>query len=73
MTRSLWLVALLVLVGPEAGCRAPDFTERRALDGPAMTFRDEPTRAHFRAKAHDAREGGAGDFGSGAGGGCGCY
>ena len=63
------LLALIVL----AGCQTPDFTERRDLEDPAMTFREDPTRAHFRAKARDAREGGAGDFGSGAGGGCGCY
>jgi hypothetical protein len=66
-------IALACALGLACGCRAPDFTERRALEDPAMTFQDDPTRVHFRSKVHDAREGAAGEFGSAAGGGCGCY
>jgi len=46
----------LLLALALAGCRGPDFTERRHLGDPAMRLAPDPTEAHFHEKATAARE-----------------
>ena len=73
MTRGIGLCLLLLAALPTSGCGGVAFYEKRHLAEPVMDLDDGAAEAHFYRKVYYSREGSAGGFGSGAGGGCGCY
>lgn len=68
----LGLTALLC-IGSLSACSPVAFYEKGTLQDPIMALGDDPTEVHAYQKIYYSREGSVGGFGTGAGGGCGCY
>lgn len=63
----------LVLAASISGCTTVRFNERETLARPDMQFDSTPLQAELENHIYSSREGAAGAFASGGGGGCGCY
>ncbi|MCG8382058.1 MAG: DUF4266 domain-containing protein [Gammaproteobacteria bacterium] len=63
----------ILIVCLTSACTTVRFNERERLQQFDMQFDPDPLQATVESHVHNPRQGSAGVFSSGGGGGCGCY